>query len=342
MRISDSERAEVAAVSARIGKDLSLIQGPGGNTSVKDESELWVKASGCWLADALDKPIFLGLDRQVIAGVADGYSVPEHAILAGYSSSTLRPSIETALHALMPQRVVIHAHAVNAMAISVLRDGEALASRYLADLNWGWIPYRRPGEPLARAVGEMIRATPRDILLLQNHGVVVGGRTATEAEELLAEVERRLEMPVRRFRRDAPSLPTSSVRFEPDAVAAPFALDPGSFAVLTGGALIPDQVVFLGGSVPAVSAGEDVDALADRLEVSSGVVPALVLSEGIGAFALRVRSPAATALIMGLLAIAERIPEGATIHTLATTDVTALLNWDAEKYRQRLNAADRR
>ena len=39
-------------VSARIGAERLLIQGAGGNTSLKSDDDIWVKASGRWLADA--------------------------------------------------------------------------------------------------------------------------------------------------------------------------------------------------------------------------------------------------------------------------------------------------
>ncbi|MBK7285418.1 MAG: hypothetical protein IPI83_14890 [Sphingomonadales bacterium] len=52
--IADPELAELCEVSARIGADPMLIQGPGGNTSFKSGDELWVKASGAWLAEALE------------------------------------------------------------------------------------------------------------------------------------------------------------------------------------------------------------------------------------------------------------------------------------------------
>ena len=42
----------ISKLSAKIGKDLSLIQGGGGNTSIKEEDSMWVKASGKWLSDA--------------------------------------------------------------------------------------------------------------------------------------------------------------------------------------------------------------------------------------------------------------------------------------------------
>ena len=40
------------AHSARIGADPALVQGAGGNTSLKRDGVLWVKASGTWLRDA--------------------------------------------------------------------------------------------------------------------------------------------------------------------------------------------------------------------------------------------------------------------------------------------------
>jgi len=45
--------------SEEIGNNLDLIQGAGGNTSLKNDEILWVKASGCWLRDAGRKNIFV-------------------------------------------------------------------------------------------------------------------------------------------------------------------------------------------------------------------------------------------------------------------------------------------
>ena len=37
-------------ISYEIGSNIDLIQGAGGNTSLKENGVLWVKASGCWLS----------------------------------------------------------------------------------------------------------------------------------------------------------------------------------------------------------------------------------------------------------------------------------------------------
>ena len=86
----------------------------------------------------------------------------------------MRPSIETSLHALLPHRLVIHVHSVNLIAWAVRADGRAELDRRLAGLSWAWIPYVRPGLPLTPALAAILRDRRPDVLVLQNHGLVVG------------------------------------------------------------------------------------------------------------------------------------------------------------------------
>ena len=125
MMTSTTPPAELIEVSARIGEDIDLVQGAGGNSSVKVGEVLWVKASGTWLAAAREQPIFLPLDLGVIhRGVAAGADDPiAPALLGGAPAGSLRPSIETSLHALLPHRLVLHVHSVNLIAWAVRADG---------------------------------------------------------------------------------------------------------------------------------------------------------------------------------------------------------------------------
>src|ERR1700750_1059135 len=81
---------------------------------------LWVKASGTWLADAQIKDIFV----PVSLGAARAALVhgDEKVPLAPDANTTLRASIETSLHALMPHPVVLHVHSVNTIAWAVRSD----------------------------------------------------------------------------------------------------------------------------------------------------------------------------------------------------------------------------
>src|SRR5256885_4911447 len=64
----------------------------------------------------------------------------------------LRPSIETAMHAVLRHRVVIHVHSINAIAWAIRVDGPGQLRERLAGLHWQWIPYTASGIPLARQI----------------------------------------------------------------------------------------------------------------------------------------------------------------------------------------------
>ena len=328
-----ADLSQLIEVSARIGADPLLVQGPGGNTSLKVDDEIWVKASGTWLAEAGDRPIFAGLNlSQARSRLAENMDADlSGARIAG--AEDLRPSIETALHVLMPHRAVLHAHAVGAMTVSVLADGEARARRALAELDWAWIPYHRPGAPLAEAIARVLQGTVADVLILQNHGVVVGADTPAAAERRLAAVEARLAFPVR----DLGALPPDGAREEPgfEALASlsGLALDAAAREIVTRTPLIPDQVVFLGGAIPLVGRDETLAAASDRVERASGVAPAVLLKPGAGMFGRRGRSAAADSVVGAIYEIARRIPDDATVQGLPEGAIAALLGWDAESYR---------
>ena len=122
-------RAEVERFCAEIGGDALLVQGAGGNASWKDGDTLWVKASGTWLEEACRRDIFVPVDLMHLnSAIAVGdFDVTPRA--AGPSS--LRPSIETLLHALMPHPVVIHLHAVEILTHLVRAEFPANLNRLL-------------------------------------------------------------------------------------------------------------------------------------------------------------------------------------------------------------------
>ena len=63
-----AELAELEALSARIGADPLLTQGAGGNTSLKIDGTLWIKASGTWLAHALERRIMVPVEIEPLLG----------------------------------------------------------------------------------------------------------------------------------------------------------------------------------------------------------------------------------------------------------------------------------
>src|SRR5690606_16553668 len=192
---------ELRIISAQLGRNPELVQGAGGNTSIKSDGLLWIKGSGRWLADAEKADCFVPLELQpLLEAVQNGHEDPaSFALCRELCPPGLRPSVETSLHAVMPQACVLHVHSVSAIAWGVHPQGRVLLSERLKGLPWHWIPYVRPGLPLTAEVSRALERAPADVLVLANHGLVVAGESPREALELLREVESRINIAPRPF-----------------------------------------------------------------------------------------------------------------------------------------------
>lgn len=326
-------------MSARVGSNMLLVQGAGGNSSIKQDDVLWVKASGTWLADAEAKDIFVPVSLPAArAALARG---DERVPLAADATTTLRASIETSLHALMPHPVVLHVHSVNTIAWAVRTDAPDDFSLRLKGLAWRYLDYHHPGLPLARAVSEAIAEDTVDVLILGNHGLVVGAATCEAAEVLVAEVEQRLSLEPR----SAPIADDetlrkicagSDYRLPQDPRCHSIATDRYSRAIATSGSLYPDHVVFLGPGLPMLDRGQDLAAITAHAS-ANGLSPLVAtLVPDIGAVIRRDASPGAEAMLTCLALVTSRLPLSAEIVYLSTENEQALLNWDAERYRRQL------
>src|ERR1017187_5080253 len=101
-----AEISELVSLSAQIGRDPLLVQASSGNTSIKLADTLWIKASGTWLAHAAEGETLVPV---ALAELHDKLrTASEFSGTGGWvNGSYRRASIETAMHAILPQRVVI-------------------------------------------------------------------------------------------------------------------------------------------------------------------------------------------------------------------------------------------
>ncbi|TWB88890.1 rhamnose utilization protein RhaD (predicted bifunctional aldolase and dehydrogenase) [Bradyrhizobium macuxiense] len=332
---------ELRRMSARVGRNILLVQGAGGNSSVKDGDVLWVKASGTWLADAEDKDIFVPVALSAArAALTQG---DERVPLVPNAGTTLRASIETSLHALMPHRIVLHVHSVNTIAWAVRTDARDEFARRLDGLAWRYLDYHHPGLPLARAVSEAIAQDAVDVLILGNHGLVVGAATCDAAEALVAEVEQRLALEQRRApAADHGALRTISVgttyRLPRDPRSHDVATDRYSRAIATGGSLYPDHVVFLGPALPVLEHHESLSVMTAQIIANGLPPPVALLIPDVGSLIREDASDGAEAMLSCLALVTCRLPLTARVNYLTAENEHALLNWDAERYRRQLTA----
>lgn len=310
------------AFSARIGRDPLMIQGPGGNTSIKDDAVMWIKASGMELADAQTDDIFVAVDlsaaRAEARGAGDGTcksTVIDPAI-------SLRPSIETTFHAALNWPVVAHSHSVATIAHVTSIDGRKSAAEKLADLNPVFVPYEKPGVPLTGAILERIDDGTR-VILLENHGLICCGETVADTEAIMLSVEERLALDASDTdvsRPDEPPLEGYEWAVEEGWMAR----DDRVCALIEDGSYYPDHVVFLGPGV--------------RKDASADVSPVQLVS-GMGIQIRNDATPSQRAMLKCLSDVMRRIEPGWQPIPIGPEAEAELLNWDAEKYRQAL--ADR-
>ena len=325
-RPQDDLRA-LSTYSAAIGKDPEQVQAAGGNTSVKADGVLWVKGSGLWLKEAETQDVFVPVDLAAARRAIDngGDDTVRAATLGKMNPGGLRPSIETSLHAFLPQRFVVHTHSVRTIAHAIRTDAVELLTRKLDGLAWIWVPYVQPGVALTRALRDALQGRRADIVILGNHGLLVAGETLADVEAQMAEVERRLDLPTTGAPMPQTGAAPAGLRPVRHTKAHRLASDPLFRTRAAAGSYYPDHVIFLG---PGARLG-------DTLTVPNGVQK-LTLVPDAGAFLPDDAIPSADEMALCLALVLERVPEDAELTPLSADAEATLLNWDAEAYRQEL------
>ena len=138
-------------ITEKIGSDINLVQGPGGNISFKRDGFMYIKASGEKMSDAKNKNIFVKTDHNIFLTSLDK-NEPDPIKNSWEKSSLMRPSIETTMHALMPHKYVLHVHCVNTLSWVVQKNYKKKINTFLKGFNWKSVPYKKPGIDLSNEI----------------------------------------------------------------------------------------------------------------------------------------------------------------------------------------------
>ncbi|MEK6720103.1 MAG: class II aldolase/adducin family protein [Chloroflexota bacterium] len=395
---------EMIELSRRVGADPEFVRAGGGNSSAKADGVMHIKPSGVSLA-ALTAESLIALAlaplREVLegggtsaataaSGAATGGPGPEAGsddVLRVAEAARLppidehRPSVELLFHALLPEPIVLHTHPTTVNTLTCAVGGRELAGEIFGE-GVLWIPYTDPGLPLARAIrDERIACTERTglppprAILLQNHGLIVSGPTASEIEAR----SREIVASIAGFAAGRPPIEWGAVASiaEPDArdmVAAllpriatllpidgrpstvvhddsPLALDVAGSELghrfARGGPLTPDQIVYAGSwplliDTPPSDGAAAVTGLEARLaERSRQQLPApiIVLVAGLGLVAVGAthgQADVARTLFLDAMRIAAGAHRLGGVRPLEPAARRFIEDWEAEAYRIRV------
>jgi rhamnose utilization protein RhaD (predicted bifunctional aldolase and dehydrogenase) len=328
---------QIKLYCARIGDDPLLVQGAGGNVSWKDGDTLWVKASGTWLAEADKKDIFVPVDLSHLrtAIVSHDFTVTPKAL----GATELRPSIETLLHALMPHRIVVHLHAIEILAHLVRQNCENELLRLVdVSVNWAIVEYYKPGAALASAVCAALTAKPNvNVVFLKNHGVVVGGANIAEVSSTINQLIMALRTnPIGFCKQTLPVLLSTGLdQYIPakDSDVHQLAFNTDLYNRLhTDWALYPDHVVFLGARAFAYKTLKSF--LQDKK--NKCFEPELIFILNKGVFVKRTFSISNQLQLHCYYDVLIRQKLHSSIKALDDFQISELLSWDAEQYRQKI------
>ena len=333
----DDTHKSFSAFCNEIGNNRLLVQGGGGNVSWKDGDLLLIKASGTSIADAMDSDIFVPVDlKELNKAISKNLFDQSPTVL---NDSLRRPSIETAFHAILPQKFVVHLHEVNSLSRLVMQNAESwFAQRLPEDFSWAFFPYYKPGDELARAIHDSnYDLATLDFILLQNHGIIVADDELSSLCEKLKRFLDIVDIPVQITEGSVPHRKIKlheSIQSIFDWVSEPeiskLATNPHYLRVVRENwVMYPDHAVFLGYKA----------CIKEHNELSSENIKTLtnhdfVFVSDYGVLQKKNASVAAFAQLLCYADVVMRLEPNAKIKNLSHIEVDALLQWDAEKYRQ--------
>ncbi len=379
--MSDQLFADLIEVANAYGEP-EFSRAGGGNASVKVDGVLHIKPSGVPLLTLTREdlvPLDLGslLDALVSDEPVEGDPVmaaASAALLPSYTGGR-RPSVEILFHALIDEPLVLHLHPLTANALTCNTDAVALAERLLGD-QAVVVDYIDPGVPLARGIAAARasytartgKPAPR-ITLLRNHGIIVSGDTAAEIHTHVATVTEAVRAAIESVPAPAaPDADEAATRRIIDAVAptlrgllggerlAVVVSDDGELvraetapdsAMLTGGPLIPDQIVYAG-SLPCVvriddlaAAAETVTAAVADYRATYGKAPVVVVVPHTVVFAAgkdKAAADNALAVFTDALRVTRDANRIGTVQVMDQAQRGFIETWEAEAYRQKVAA----
>ena len=327
---------ELKILSYNMGQNKNLVQGPGGNTSIKIGHKIFIKASGKRLNQALNENIFIPLDLDHVLETFENHNKYQQNLeLKPLIKTNLKPSIETFLHALMPFKVVLHSHPIDIIAATVMEGFRKNFETILKDIEWDIISYQRPGYPLAESIKQSISNNKSNVLFLANHGLIVGADNINEAEKIQKYILQKLKIFPRKINHPNKNNLREICRKIPNSklprldIIHTLGCDPNSFYLSKKNPLYPDHIVFCGYK-PKIFKKEKF-CLDELKNFSYIIVPDL------GVVLLKEKCELLELMLETQAEIFLRLDIKKRINFLSNKECDYLINWEAEKYRKKIN-----
>ena len=187
--------------SRLIGMVPQLVMHGGGNTSVKttlpdflgqSTEVLCVKGSG-WSLETIEPEGLPALRLEPLQAVRHWPKLADEEMVKFQRANLLdpaapNPSVETLLHAFLPEKFIDHSHATAILSLTNQPDGIDLC-RTVFGKRVAIVPYVMPGFDLAKLTADVYAANPGvRALVLEKHGLFTFGDTAKQSYDRHIEI----------------------------------------------------------------------------------------------------------------------------------------------------------
>lgn len=361
---------ELVGFSNFYGSNEELVLAGGGNTSAKDGDVMYIKGSGTRLCDITAEG-FVAMSRSKIAEIftktypdndkeREALSLKDlmDAKLPGQESK--RPSVETTLHSLFPQRFVLHLHPSLVNGVTCAQNGKAAAKELFGD-DVLWIDPVKPGYTLAKICYDTLTeyknkmGRDADIVLLANHGIFVaddevdglGDKLFSVMSKIRAKVTGEADFSVGEFDGDKCQRifneisdafgEDSVITYEPSTVALDFAKNKESFDKVYL-PFNPDQVVYCKPYPVYVENEGEIKALVNEYKEKNGFLPKIIFVKNCGLYGVdysQKGSETASALFNDAMKIAVFAESFGGAMPMSPELTDFIVNWEAESYRSK-------
>jgi len=340
----------------------------GGNTSFKDKEYIYVKASGVELA-SVKKDDFVKLKRDALERIWEkdypfGVELREKIDLSDLMNSrtkgeSRRPSVESLLHAVLPQKYVIHTHPTIVNGLTCSKKGRYIAKK-LFNGRVMWIPSVNPGYVLARLNRKkLIQFKKRykkvpDIIFLENHGMFVGADTINEIKRIhnlimdtlrehivcepdfsLVTFNKVMVEEVRGLIKSYPGFEDKYITFESNTESNRVVKDKNSFRKVNS-AFTPDHIVYAGPEVLFVENPGDIRGSIREYRNRNSCDPKVIAVKKLGIFAAgnsEKSSHIAMSFFIDALKIAIYAESFGGYKFMDKEQIDFIKNWEVEKFR---------
>lgn len=334
-------------ISQAAGSSPDMVQGGGGNTSVKLDNELMaVKASGYRLNQITHTEGFVVVNYKNIKRYYENVDLNQDKdyekdsvdfvgknVVEMEGLKKLRPSVEAGFHSILEYTYIMHTHPVYANILCCSEEGEELAEKIFGsnDMPFLWVPYINPGFSLTLRISEGIRKMSDEsgrypeVILMENHGLIVGGNDSKKCIEKHLQVINLIKT-FFGIKDPYPEVKIIQTGDKTYASGTKYLLEFFKENAMTEEyfdkvVLYPDQLVYLNGAVSIDGQGKklNINTKNGELVYTTSYQEALTMDEAMLAY----------------IYVINKIKEnGLTLKTMNKTGINFISSWESEKYRK--------